>query len=98
MRDILGHAAHGRHQPLNAVEHRVDVLSEVVVFVAALANRDALRKIAFEHLVRDGVDLAQAAARVKREHRASCRAKQEVGRKRAQQRFRDDRLEITCAR
>ena len=64
--DVVGHLAHAQHQPLDLVEHGVEVGGELVELVAAAGERHALRQIAVDDALAGAVhrlDPAQHVAR-----------------------------------
>ena len=77
VRDIVGDLAHARHQPLDLVEHGVEVCRELVELVAAAGDRHALRQIAVDDaasLVRFTASTRRSMLRVMSSAADRCRA------------------------
>ncbi len=69
MRDIVGNLAHRAHQPLDLVEHAVEIGGELVEFVVGPAARHAVRQIAGDHPLGGAVHLLDPAQHVAAHHR-----------------------------
>jgi hypothetical protein len=52
VRDVVGGAAHGCNQPVDAVEHAVQGLRQAVEFVSGAAHRNAMPQVAIHDLLR----------------------------------------------
>ena len=71
VRDIVGDLAHPGHQPLDLVEHAVQVGGELVEFVVGAGARHPVRQIAGDDALGGAVHLLDAAQHVAAHHRAA---------------------------
>ena len=89
MRDIVGHLAHPGHQPLDLVEHVVEVGGELVELVASALERHAVGEVAAHHPLGGAVDLLDPAQQVAAHYRAADQPGDQRDEARPQQRLLD---------
>ncbi len=77
MRHRIRHLAHALHQPLDPVEHGVQVLGQRVEFVMRIAQGHAARQVAFDDLGAGAVDLVETRQHVAAHQRAADQAEQQ---------------------
>ena len=68
----------------------------MIVFVASLANRDAHREIAFEHIIGDRIDLSQTAPCIEGEHAPAAVPSSKSAASTLEERLSNDSLEIVA--
>src|SRR5260370_18829708 len=86
MRDIGGDLAHAGHQPLDLIEHAVEIVGELVELVTAAAARHPVRQIAGDDPFGGAVHLLDPPQHVAAHHRAAEKADGERAEPRPEQR------------
>ena len=94
MRDVVGDLAHAGHQPLDLVEHAVEIGGELVELVARAVQRHAVGQISGHDPLAGAVHLLDAAQQVAAHHRAADQADAERDQPGPQQ----GRLDSGCGR
>ena len=94
VRDVVGDLAHAAEQPLDLVEHGVEVGRQLIELVARASERDALAEIARHDLAGGAIDRVDAPEHAPAHQKAAGEAEEKRERKAPAQRAPDHRLQL----
>jgi hypothetical protein len=94
VRDVVGHLAHAAEQPLDLVEHGIEVGRQLVELVARALERDALAEIARHDAARGAIDRIDPPEHAPAHDEAAGQPEQQRERKAPAQRAPDLRLDL----